>query len=329
MAVVSQFRNTKRILEYNKCLEILGVSVEGEYLLESQLDRDNGDKCALNFYIDLLCERLIEEVPKVKRFDNAIEIEECVSIKALNEFWRDFLIYLRHDSIVKIEKAVGIHLKNTYDSLSLEVLTFLKNFNNKIGMTLLGITNEQKHIRMVLEELKKRNYAIVYDCPAKDYYIGSLEMIGSDYAFIGDGIYFAYLTKVKVWLMLMTMPIMDMDILTTKILDLQHVFNVSIPAIDWKRKEWHVFHNLYYTRIRYAHFVLAHTQREFKLLERTCQYYQTQSDSYQHIAKIVKAGNPSLDYGLLKFEAMVGGGQNKHFVSSTASIKSSLHRRVC
>ena len=304
MSIISRFRNKDRICEYFKCLDILGIySVEGEYILESQLDSDGLDKCALDFYVDILCERLISEVPKVRNYNNVFEVITCTSIKALNAFRFYFVNYLRAESIVRIEEAIGVHLENTFNSISRkDALCLERKFNGRIGLEVLGYTREQKHIHDVLNSLREYKCEIVFYCSSREHYLDSLETIGEDEAFISDGVYFAYLSRVKVWLAMDNSSMQNMDILTTKILSLTHVFNSSMFVLEWKRKEYHVFHSIYYARLRYSHFILANTRREYEFLSKAYNYVNEKLKNTKQKAFIVKSGSPSLDYGLRSFK---------------------------
>lgn len=246
--------------------------------------------------------RLKVEIPEITRKNEIVFIKEEKYIRALTLFLAYFQDYLSLEIITSLENAIDAHLVKLYErfeSCNKDIIDITKE---SVGITIIGYTSDNKHIGDIDIRLQKRGIKVVYLCNSMRAYENLKERIEDFKALvlIAHPIYYAYISRVKVLLSTNDpLPLQKMNNIKTKIIHLGHNFNEALQYTLWRTDKNYVFNSLKRERLDRSHYVVAHTKNDYKVLQKTCEYFNIDED------RILKGGNPSLDWTLHKYKESV------------------------
>ena len=246
--------------------------------------------------------RLKVEIPEITRKNEIVFIKEEKYIRALTLFLAYFQDYLSLEIITSLENAIDAHLVKLYErfeSCNKDIIDITKE---SVGITIIGYTSDNKHIGDIDIRLQKRGIKVVYLCNSMRAYENLKERIEDFKAIvlIDHPIYYAYISRVKVLLSTNDpLPLQKMNNIKTKIIHLGHNFNEALQYTLWRTDKNYVFNSLKRERLDRSHYVVAHTKNDYKVLQKTCEYFNIDED------RILKGGNPSLDWTLHKYKESV------------------------
>ncbi len=294
----------KKISQYYTIANMIGWNYEineNNFVDESCLcgiEKDYAlSKLALK--ISEILQKIIPEVNVTNENHDLIVIAEENCIRALTLFLAHFQDYLSSHIIALLKESVNIHLMRFYDVFKAKYKNVLNIGSKAVGITIIGYTDDNKHIGNVDVLLRERGIEIVYFCNSMNSYKNLKKRICnlSCLVFVAHPIYYAYISKVKVLLSTNTpLPLQKMENLSTKIVHLGHNFNEALQYTLWRTDEEFVFKSLKRERLDRCHYVVAHTKNDYKVLQKTCEYFNIDE------ARILKGGNPSLDWTLHKYK---------------------------
>lgn len=296
----------KKLSQYNEVLS----------LMESDQKNVNYNDSWEYKLLDLankIINRLKVEIPEITRKNEIVFIKEEKYIRALTLFLAYFQDYLSLEIITSLENAIDAHLVKLYErfeSCNKDIIDITKE---SVGITIIGYTSDNKHIGDIDIRLQKRGIKVVYLCNSMRAYENLKERIEDFKALvlIAHPIYYAYISRVKVLLSTNDpLPLQKMNNIKTKIIHLGHNFNEALQYTLWRTDKNYVFNSLKRERLDRSHYVVAHTKNDYKVLQKTCEYFNIDED------RILKGGNPSLDWTLHKYKESVRlkGRENKRYL---------------
>lgn len=294
----------KKISQYYTIANMIGWNYEineNNFVDESCLcgiEKDYAlSKLALK--ISEILQKIIPEVNVTNENHDLIVIAEENCIRALTLFLAHFQDYLSSHIIALLKESVNIHLMRFYDVFKAKYKNVLNIGSKVVGITIIGYTDDNKHIGNVDVLLRERGIEIVYFCNSMNSYKNLKKRICnlSCLVFVAHPIYYAYISKVKVLLSTNTpLPLQKMENLSTKIVHLGHNFNEALQYTLWRTDKNYVFNSLKRERLDRSHYVVAHTENDYRVLQKTCEYFNIAN------TKILKGGNPSLDWTLHQYQ---------------------------
>ena len=282
----------KKLSQYNEVLS----------LMESDQKNVNYNDSWEYKLLDLankIINRLKVEIPEITRKNEIVFIKEEKYIRALTLFLAYFQDYLSLEIITSLENAIDAHLVKLYErfeSCNKDIIDITKE---SVGITIIGYTSDNKHIGDIDIRLQKRGIKVVYLCNSMCAYENLKERIKDFKALvlIAHPIYYAYISRVKVLLSTNDpLPLQKMNNIKTKIIHLGHNFNEALQYTLWRTDKNYVFNSLKRERLDRSHYVVVHTENDYRVLQKTCEYFNIAN------TKILKGGNPSLDWTLHQYQ---------------------------
>lgn len=274
-----------KIAQYEKVCKLLGFEIPSKVILDYQ----SSNECALGLLVEHMNKILREQIPKVEFFEKTLRVSFEEYQQGLTLLLAHFQDYLLEEGLTSLQDSLEIHLNNAYKIIA-KFENFIKEYN--IGITMIGYTKDNKHIGEIDKIL---SYPLVYCCDSEIAYELTKERIGKHYALISHPMYYAIFPKMKVLLSINTpLPLVKLESVKPTIVHLGHNFNEALQYTLHRTGAKYVFESLNRERIQRCHYVIAHTMNDFKLLEQTCEYFHLPKE------KIIKGGNPSLDWVLQK-----------------------------
>lgn len=274
-----------KIAQYEKVCKLLGFEIPSKVILDYQSNKE----CALGLLVEHINKILKEQIPKVEFFENTLRISFEEYQCGLTLLLAHFQDYLLEESLSSLQDSLEIHLNNTYAMIA-KFEDFIKECN--IGITMIGYTKDNKHIGEIDKML---SHSLVYCCDSEIAYELTRERIGNNYACISHPMYYVIFPKMKVLLSINTpLPLVKLESVKPTIVHLGHNFNEALQYTLHRTGEKYTLESLNRERIQRCHYMIAHTANDFRLLEQTCEYFNLSKE------KIIKGGNPSLDWVLQK-----------------------------
>ncbi|MBD5165434.1 hypothetical protein [Helicobacter sp.] len=274
-----------KIAQYEKVCKLLGFEIPSKVILDYQ----SNNECALGLLVEYMNKILKEQIPKVEFFGKILRISFEQYQRGLTLLLAHFQDYLLEESLSSLQDSLEIHLNNTYAMIA-KFENCIKEYN--IGITMIGYTKDNKHIGEIDKFLP---HSLVYCCDSEMAYELTKERIGKNYAFISHSMYYVIFPKMKVLLSINTpLPLVKLESVKPTIVHLGHNFNESLQYTLHRTGAKYIFESLNRERIQRCHYVIAHTVNDFRLLEQICEYFHLPKE------KIIKGGNPSLDWVLQK-----------------------------
>ncbi len=274
-----------KIAQYEKVCKILGFEIPSKAVLDYQ----SNNECVLGLLVEHMNKILREQIPKVEFLEKTLRVSFEEYQRGLTLLLAHFQDYLLEESLSSLQDSLRVHLNNTYQMIA-RFENLIKEYN--IGITMIGYTKDNKHIGEI-----DKNYpnSLVYCCDSEMAYELAKMRVGKNYAFISHPMYYVIFPKMKVLLSVNTpLPLVKLESVEPTIVHLGHNFNESLQYTLHRTGAKYVFESLNRERIQRCHYAIAHTMNDFKLLEQACEYFHLPKE------KIIKGGNPSLDWVLQK-----------------------------
>lgn len=311
----------KKLLQYEEILELLELG-------------ENAEKCRIASQNDTweyrlwdlatkIADKLESVIPKITRENSVIFIKDEKYMRALTLFLAYFQDYLPPEIIALLEDSVDIHLQKLYQIFKRDNKDIVEGMSKSVGITIIGYTDDNKHIGDIDLKLQAQGVKIVYLCNSMRAY-GNLKRRIENFdclILVSHPMYYANISRVKVLLSTNTpLPLQKMKNVQTKIIHLGHNFNEALQYSLWRTDKDYVFKSLKRERLDRCHYVVAHTENDYRVLQKACEYFDIDE------ARILKGGNPSLDWTLQKYKENAGlkDGDKKYLLLAPSYLRNFL-----